>query len=204
MKNFPDRIALVGMRGSGKTTLGRLIAEKLALQLIDCDKVLESRMGMTILEMFSQFGESGFREKEAKCLADLVQGERWIMACGGGVVLGETNRSLLRERSFVIWLDAPPETLAERVSKDPWSATGRPPLDQSNIKISTIETNKFKTENRSFENVRQELKQVYSTRQELYKNTSHLRFSTSTGSPEEWWTRLQQEFDNFQTIQRGS
>lgn len=198
MRKIPDRIALIGMRGSGKTTLGRLIAETYGTPLIDCDKVLETRLGISIREMFSRFGEPGFRDKEADCLEDLVQQDRWIMACGGGVILREENRNLLRGRAVVIWLDAPAETLAERVTRDPWSASGRPPL----IGSKTNSVDDLKTENPSINRppdiVRAELEKVLSDRINLYSCTAHLRLATAVGSPMEWLAKLNLELDNLQ------
>lgn len=203
MRKIPDRIALIGMRGSGKTTLGRQLAESFGLPLIDCDKELESRLGMSISEMFSQFGEPGFREKEAACLGELVQGDRWIMACGGGAILREANRNLLRERSFVIWLDAPPEILAERVTRDPWSASGRPPLIGADRTILQQKEIEIPLKSRPIETVQAELNQIFSDRKSLYSSTSHLRLATDKGKPMEWVEILKMELDKFQPEQGG-
>lgn len=199
MRKIPNRIAFIGMRGSGKTTLGRLIAETFGFPLVDCDKELETRLGMPIRDMFSQFGEDWFRDQESACLADLVQGDRWIMACGGGVILREQNRSLLRERGLVVWLDAPAEILAERVTRDPWSATGRPPLIGSK-KIETCpeKKNSNTISVRPFETVRTELEQVLADRKSLYEKTAHLRFPTGEGSPSDWVEKLKTEMDKIQ------
>jgi len=203
VRRIPDRIALIGMRGSGKTTLGRLLAESFGLPLIDCDKELESRLGMSISEMFSQFGETGFREKESTCLGDLVQGDRWILACGGGAILREANRNLLRDRGYVIWLDAPPEILSERVTRDPWSASGRPPLlgtDKANLQKQEIGITE---KNRPIETVQAELKQIFLDRKYLYSSTAHLRLATDKGRPMDWLEILKMELDNFQPEQGG-
>jgi shikimate kinase len=89
-------LALIGPRGSGKTTVARLLAERLDWTWVDADEVLEARHGKSIRAIFAEEGEAGFRDKEAAVLADLCRLERHVLASGGGVVLRETNRELLR------------------------------------------------------------------------------------------------------------
>ena len=119
---------LIGYRGSGKTTVGRLVADRLGWSFLDADSVLEERYGRTIREIFATEGESGFRDKEAAILADLCTRRNTVIATGGGIVLREENRRLLKQHGFVAWLTADPPTLLARVQADPTTAERRPAL----------------------------------------------------------------------------
>jgi shikimate kinase len=120
-------VFLVGARGSGKTTVARLLAGRLHWVWLDADEVLETRAGQSIRAVFAAEGEAGFREREAKVLADLAGRSRHVIATGGGVVLREANRVLLR-RGRVVWLTADPETLWTRMQGDRTTAERRPAL----------------------------------------------------------------------------
>ncbi len=120
-------VFLVGARGSGKTTVARLLAGRLGWSWLDADEVLETRAGQSIRAVFAAEGETGFREREAQVLADLAGRSRHVVATGGGVVLREANRVLLR-RGRVVWLTADPETLWTRMQGDQTTAERRPAL----------------------------------------------------------------------------
>jgi len=119
---------LIGYRGSGKTTVGRLVANRLGWSFLDADAVLEERHGQSIREIFAAEGEAGFREKEAAVLDDLCRYSNAVIATGGGVVLREANRALLKRHGFVAWLAADPPTLLARIQDDPTTAARRPNL----------------------------------------------------------------------------
>jgi len=119
---------LIGYRGSGKTTVGRIVAERLGWAFLDADAVLEKRFGQTIREIFAAEGEAGFREKEAAILAELCQRADTVIATGGGIVLREENRRLLKRHGFVTWLTADPATLLARIQADRTTAGRRPNL----------------------------------------------------------------------------
>jgi shikimate kinase len=123
-----ERVFLIGSRGSGKTTVARLLAEWLGWSWLDADDVLEQRHGRTIRAIFAAEGEASFRDKESAVLADLCRLERHVLATGGGVVLRETNRALLRASGRVIWLTAGAETLWRRLQGDVTTADRRPNL----------------------------------------------------------------------------
>ena len=99
-------LLLIGYRGTGKTTVARLLAERLGWQWLDADEELERRAGKTIAAIFADEGESAFRDLESQVLADLVQRDRHIIALGGGVVLRPENRALIKQAGTVVWLTA--------------------------------------------------------------------------------------------------
>jgi shikimate kinase len=114
-------LVLMGMMGSGKTSVGGLVAERLGRRLLDSDAVIEARTGRTVREIFEADGEAAFRALEAEALREaLATPEPAVVAAAGGVVLDEGNRALLRAEDghVVVWLDAEPSVLATRVDDD--------------------------------------------------------------------------------------
>ena len=113
----PRHVVLVGMMGSGKTTVGRRVAKRLGRPFRDADEVLEARSGRSVREWFEQEGEAGFRQAEADLLlALLAEAEPAVIAAGGGVVIRPENRSALAG-ALVVWLDGDPAFLATRVAQ---------------------------------------------------------------------------------------
>ncbi len=120
-------LVLVGMMGVGKSTVGRRAAERLGWRFVDADTAIEARVGMTVREVFARDGETGFRDLEARVLADLLDDDDpSVIAAGGGAVLRDDNREHARRRAEVVWLRARPETLLHRLSG---RAESRPMLD---------------------------------------------------------------------------
>jgi shikimate kinase len=108
-------IALVGLSGAGKSSVGRQLAERLGCPLIDTDALITHSAGRTIPEIFAAEGEAGFRDLEADALMTALTNMPSVVATGAGIVLRPENRARLRERALVAWLDAPTETLVARL-----------------------------------------------------------------------------------------
>jgi len=121
-------IVLIGLRGTGKTTVGRLLAEKLSLPFYDADVELEARAGRSIREIFETEGETRFRDLESEILQELLQRGPAVVAAGGGVVLRESNRQRMRAAQKVVWLTADVETLWQRLQGDDATWGRRPNL----------------------------------------------------------------------------
>jgi len=126
-----SRLVLIGSRGSGKSTVGRVLAAKLGWSFIDADEYLEASAGRSIAAIFTEEGELGFRDREAAILAELLSRVNHVIATGGGVVLRPANREQLRRAGFVVWLRADPEIAFARLQADPTTAGRRPNLTPS-------------------------------------------------------------------------
>jgi len=111
-------IALIGFMATGKSTIGPLLAEKLGYTFIDTDEMVEAAKKMRISEIFNNLGENAFREAEYDVLKQVISLEKAVISTGGGIVLFERNRKLLREKSFVVNLTCRPETIFKRVQGD--------------------------------------------------------------------------------------
>lgn len=122
-------IFLVGMMGAGKTTIGRGLARTLGREFVDLDHELESRCGVRVPVIFEIEGETGFRRREANALQECTQRRAIVLATGGGAILSEENRRLLRERGVVVYLRASVDELYRRTCRDrnrPLLATADP------------------------------------------------------------------------------
>jgi len=123
------RITLVGYRGTGKSTVAALLADRLGCGWADADVVLEERLGTTIADLVSARGEAVFRDAEATLLAELLGSGVGVLATGGGVVLRAANRDLLRRLGRpVVWLTAPAAVVRARLAADPHTRDRRPAL----------------------------------------------------------------------------
>jgi shikimate kinase len=112
-----NHIALVGLSGTGKTTIAPLLAERRGMAWVDLDAVIETERGMTAAELFASDGEDSFRDLEARLLAATLDGPPCVVATGGGAVVRPANRLLLEQRCRVVWLRADPGVLARRVGE---------------------------------------------------------------------------------------
>ena len=111
-------IFLVGMMGAGKTTLGKALAARLHRELVDTDRALVERTGVQVATIFEIEGEAGFRRRETAVLAKVCTHDAQVVATGGGIILAEENRNLMRESGTVVYLRARLESLWERTHLD--------------------------------------------------------------------------------------
>lgn len=115
---MPKSIVLVGPMGAGKSTIGKVLAGLMQVPFFDSDRVIEERTGADIPWIFDMEGEAGFRQRESAVLEDLLQQQSCIIATGGGIVMEEKNRQLLKENGSVVYLTASIEQLVDRTYKD--------------------------------------------------------------------------------------
>lgn len=108
-------IVLVGMMGSGKTAIGRALAQHLKVSFIDSDAEIENAAQATIAEIFQKSGEAFFRDREAEIIARLLQAAPCVLSTGGGAFLAERNRAAISKHGVSVWLDADLDVLWDRV-----------------------------------------------------------------------------------------
>ena len=164
ISNFGPRIFLIGYRCTGKTTVARLLAEKLGWDWVDADSVLEARYGKSIRQIFASEGESGFRDKEEQIFAELCRPQRCVVATGGGVILRDVNRQRICLAGKVVWLTADAQTIWERLRADPATAEKRPALTVGGLA---------------------EIEEVLKMREPLYRACADLAISTAGHATEE-------------------
>jgi len=150
-------IVLVGLPGSGKSTVGRQLARRLNLSFTDSDHVIEQRLGCSIRDFFEREGEDAFRDIEQSVIHDLTENLAGVLATGGGAVLRPANRQRLREAGHVIYLRSMPEEVFRRVRHD-----ANRPLLQVSDPLGR-------------------LRSLYDERDPLYRETAH--FIIETGRP---------------------
>lgn len=142
-----DRLVLTGFMGSGKTTIGGLLARRLGWTFLDLDHEIERRAGQSVPSLFAEFGEAHFRRLEAATLAAVLGRKQVVLALGGGVPEELGNRLLLEQspRTAVIYLEAPFEELLDRCLQQP-NATERP-----NLADRTLARQRFQRRQRLYE-----------------------------------------------------
>ncbi len=124
-------IVLIGYRGSGKSSIGKLLAARLGMAFVDTDERIVQQAGKNIGAIFADVGEKGFRDLESAVVQDVAVLDDTVIATGGGVVLRPENMSRLKEHGKVVWLNAPAEVLWQRIAADPGSSHARPNLTPS-------------------------------------------------------------------------
>ncbi len=110
-------VALVGLMGAGKSTVGRRLAGKLGRPFVDSDDEIEKAAGLSVSDIFALHGEEEFRRVEHKVLSRLLSGPPQVLATGGGAYLNAETREMMREKAVTVWLNADLETLWKRVSR---------------------------------------------------------------------------------------
>ena len=110
-----ENLALVGFMGTGKSSVGQLVAAQLHFSFIDTDEIIESRSGRSITEIFSQAGEKVFRDLEAQLVSELAEAKSTVIATGGGLIANAANLEAIKEHALVVCLWASPQLIWERV-----------------------------------------------------------------------------------------
>lgn len=132
-------IVLIGYRASGKTTVGKLLAEKMGIPFRDTDVLVEKNVGMPVKEILALLGWSFFRCREKEVVENIDLRENCVLATGGGVVLDPENVEVLKKSGIVIWLDAPLHDIIERLKDDARSGNTRPQFTCGDIEAETAE-----------------------------------------------------------------
>ncbi len=152
---------LIGMMGVGKTRVGRMVAERARVPFHDTDDEVVARVGCSISELWRERGEAAFRDLETDTVVRLAAGPAAVIATGGGVVLEPRNVTAMRDSGLVVWLEASPRTLAERVG----DGAGRPLLAATDPE--------------------RRLADILRRRRRHYARAAHLRVSTDDRDPDE-------------------
>jgi shikimate kinase len=134
-------IALIGFMGTGKTVVGRLLAERLGKEFLELDALIEQKAGKTIPEIFQQEGEVAFRELEIEAAKEASQKKNVVIACGGGVVLNKINIDRLKKDCLIVYLTASPRVILERTASD---ENERPLLKSDNRALVVKELLRFR------------------------------------------------------------
>ena len=134
METTSNNIVLVGLMGSGKTTVGRRLSHELNQDFFDTDHEIIDKTGVNIDHIFDIEGEEGFRERESKILENLCQMSNIILATGGGIVLLQKNRKILKNTGLVVYLSSSVNQLLRRTAK----SKNRPLLENSTDRKKTI------------------------------------------------------------------
>ncbi len=159
-QNSTQNIFLIGMMGSWKSTAGRKLAKALQMEFIDTDDEIEEMMDMKVANIFAEFGEAKFREMESAYFVEKAKQKGILFATGGGIVLNEKNREVLKESGKTILLDAAANTLAQRIH----NTSKRPLLKDS-------------------ENLEERLQSIREKRHPLYLECAHLIVETDILEP---------------------
>jgi shikimate kinase len=138
-------IFLIGYRGTGKTSVARELAGRLGFQWVDADDLVEEMTGKTIATIFSDEGEAGFRQWEARVVSALSRKRRMVVALGGGAVLREDNRRVICGAGPVVWLMASVDTILDRLAADTSSTSRRPNLTTAGGRMEIEEVLAFRT-----------------------------------------------------------
>ncbi len=172
---------LTGYRGTGKTTVARLLAEQLKVEWIDADDEIETRAGKTIAQIFADEGEPTFRDLEEQVVADLCKIKQSVISLGGGAILRQSTRERLKKAGPVVWLTASAETLAKRIGSDTSTADRRPNLTEA---ASLLE----------------EVQQGLQTRTLLYRECATLAIGTEEATPQQIVEAIAAWLKNHSTI----
>lgn len=155
-------IVLIGIRGSGKTTVGKILARKLGRELVEMDELITRKAGLSISEIVERYGWAKFRDIEEELTSEVAGRDNIINASGGGVVTREKNIATLKKKGVMVWLQAGVDTLVKRIGED----SERPPLVSDRTQ-------------------REDMEITLKERKPLYQQAADLAINTENKTPEE-------------------
>ncbi len=152
-------LVLIGFRGTGKTTVGKLLAQRTGMDFIDTDELIEKSMGISIQQIVEQSGWSYFRLLEKKIINEVADQDYKIIAAGGGSVLDGENVQALKKNGLIIWLKANLQVISARLASDSEKFSQRPSLTGKGTLA--------------------EIEEVFQHREKIYAQIAHLEIDTS-------------------------
>jgi shikimate kinase len=172
LTTFPKHLFLIGPRGSGKSAVGAQLSQLLEMDFLDADLYLETKFQRKIPDIFQFEGETKFREIESSILKEITKLPPKVVATGGGVILAESNRDMLKRNGFCVWLKTSENLLLERLWTDQNRGVNRPALTNQN-------------EPGSKDSLKAEIKTILEKRGPLYEITANLIIETDGKKPHE-------------------
>ena len=166
-------IILIGMMGAGKTTIGKSLANYLDKVFIDSDQEIQKRTGVTIPVIFEIEGETGFRKREADMLQELIKIDNIVLATGGGIILNEENRKLLKQKGTIVYLRATVNDLLNRTQHD----KNRPLLQITNLQAKLTE--------------------LYDQRDPIYRELAHIVIESGNLNAHQMVKYISQKLDDL-------
>ena len=159
------KVFLIGYRCTGKTTVGKRLAERLGVEFLDTDQLVERQVGSSIAHLVATRGWDVFRQIETQVLKDTAGGADRVIATGGGIIMDPQNGKFIKETGFSIWLDADIKTILSRLGTDSQTAATRPALTDKDLL--------------------EETKDLVKLRSPLYAASAHMRIDTGSQTPEQ-------------------
>jgi shikimate kinase len=178
---MPCNLVLIGYRCCGKTAVGQHLAQLMSREFIDTDQAIETRFQTRIDTLVADRGWAFFREAETRVLAQVICKKKQVIATGGGMVLAETNRTLIHENGFAVWLLADVDTIVQRLTADLANQASRPRFSDTSLYEETRDTLAY--------------------RSPLYENLADMTVDTTCHTPREIARMIKRRFEDHVRIQ---
>lgn len=178
---MPCNLVLIGYRCCGKTAVGQHLAKYMSWEFIDTDQVIEDRSNARIDSLVAEKGWAFFREAETRALEQVICKKKQVIATGGGMVLAETNRTLINEHGFAVWLFADVDTIVQRLTADLANQASRPRFSDTSLYEETRDT--------------------LARRYPLYEKLANMTVDTTCHTPREIARMIKRRFEDHVRIQ---